>query len=72
MANEIHYSSCVRKVEQRDGLFADEFAQRQALDPVLWDSGDAVVGPRELTVDRASGVGIDGRYSYSRPGSASL
>src|SRR5262249_39066393 len=34
------------------------FAQRQAPDPVLWDSVDSVVGPRELTVDSPGGVSI--------------
>jgi hypothetical protein len=29
---------CVREDEQRGGLFADEFAQCQAPDPILWDN----------------------------------
>jgi hypothetical protein len=51
-------SLCVRKIEQRGGLFTDEFAQRQPLDPCLRDRVDAVKSAGELTVDRSSCVSI--------------
>ena len=49
---------CGRQVEQRVGLFSDEFAPRQPLDPVLWDRVDAVKSAGELAVDRACGVSV--------------